>query len=281
MARLGKVVEKRSAQIEVDSTQAEQLKKKLKRAPTAGTRWSFSFTFFREIEKFGLSAGDVPQTWLLSVLERFKELGSQEVDEILSDHVKRDYYRFHPIDWNARNIPVKRKELDWIAEDYRDNEEEFPLAQFMVSMGRGRIIGFFDEKNVFQVVLLDPLHNMQPSSRFHYLVDPCSPLGCEFTRLHNSISDVVRKADHSCGCGVASAVGTLLKDNGSLEKYSVLPIRIDDPSIIDEAEEMVSSGAAESYADIFLEGLCSVVSRAPNAPPQPPADAPSPADVQP
>jgi len=107
----------------------------------------------------------------------------------------------HNISWDAKNVPITRDEIDWIDEDYRSNAEEFPLFQLAVSKAEGRFVGFLDEDNVFQIVLLDPLHNAQPSKFNDYKVQLSHPLGCEVTALKDEATlALARISGRSCGC---------------------------------------------------------------------------------
>ncbi|WP_416760853.1 hypothetical protein ACNI65_01880 [Roseateles sp. So40a] len=55
------------------------------------------------------------------------------------------------------------------------------MIQIAISKAEGRLIGFFDEEAIFQIVLFDPLHNAQPSKFNDYKVRLSKPLGCEVT----------------------------------------------------------------------------------------------------
>ena len=57
---------------------------------------------------------------------------------------------------------MKRQTWDQVDSVYLDNPEDYPWQQFQITRANGRVIGFWDEYHVFQVVLLDPEHNMQP-----------------------------------------------------------------------------------------------------------------------
>lgn len=63
----------------------------------------------------------------------------------MSNFTARDAYRFHPIDWAAKNIPIQRMDFDWIERKILENVDEYPFLQFQVSTALGRVIGFFDE----------------------------------------------------------------------------------------------------------------------------------------
>jgi len=162
------------------------------KAPESNKRWTFSFLYFRQIKKFGLDKSD--SNWFVSLLNRIKDFSSFRIEEFLSNPVIKNRLRYHDIDWTHKNVPIKRSDLDWIPKNYLENEEEFPIVQFMISQALGRIVGFWDEFYVFNIVLLDPLHNIQPSKNYHYKVDDCSPLSCKYSSLLKDIEDI--KNDH-------------------------------------------------------------------------------------
>lgn len=139
----------------------------------------FSFQFFNQIEYFGLDQCDAK--WFVSLLERLKDLSAKNTDELFTEKNKRGGYRYHEIDWNAKNTPIRKTDLNWIAKDILDNEE-ISFFQFAISTGKGRVIGYW-QLNVFYIVLLDPLHNLQPAKDYSYKVDNCSPLGSQYESL--------------------------------------------------------------------------------------------------
>ena len=132
----------------------------------------FSFKYFdhKKIpEMFGIGQAD--SKWYISILERLKSIESMDYswEGILSGSLGSNpkTLRIHPIDWDAKNIPISRNKLDWLPKDIIDNNEEFPLYQLSISTGKGRIIGFID-KCVYYIVLLDHNHNLQPSAKSNY-----------------------------------------------------------------------------------------------------------------
>ena len=73
-----------------------------------------------------------------------------------------------------------------------ENEEDYPFFQFQISTGLGRIIGFWDENyRFFNIVLLDPKHNLQPSKNYNYKVDNTSIEHSEITSLLMDI-DIIK-----------------------------------------------------------------------------------------
>ncbi len=57
----------------------------------------------------------------------------------------------------------------------------------------GRVVGFFDEDRVFNVVLLDPLHNIQPSKTYNYRVRASYIAQCQLTKLTVTMENLIRK----------------------------------------------------------------------------------------
>lgn len=174
-------------------------------------KWSFSFLYFKEIDYFGLSEED--NKWFIGVLNRLQDMSSKD-EKIFGEKGEKKIYKLHPIDWNAKNIPIKRTDLNWLPKEYIDNDEEFPMWQFSISKGKGRVIGFFDETSfVFYVVLLDPRHNMQPSKDYDYSVDECFPTGSEYDNLLLSINEVKdryrKKCTYSETCGILNDINTI------------------------------------------------------------------------
>ena len=122
------------------------------RKDTPPDKFLFSMQYWKQIDLFGLSSAKT--TWFISVLERLKklsEMSSKGIELLLSGGQKT---HSHCINWNQS--PITRKELDWIPKEINEDE----IVQINISIGKGRIIGFFEEC-VFYVVLLDEKHNMQ------------------------------------------------------------------------------------------------------------------------
>lgn len=87
-------------------------------------KWCFSFQFWKQIDFFGLSGKD--PAWFASLLIRLQEMSRETVDSLFHDSRKKDTLRYHRVNWGQTNIPIKREELDWVPEDYRLNEDEYP-----------------------------------------------------------------------------------------------------------------------------------------------------------
>lgn len=151
--------------------------------------WSFSFRYYNQVPYFGL--GGVSTKWFISLLERLRDLCKEDINNFFKDHRIKEANRYHKINWDAINIPIKRNEINWLDKNIIDNEDDYPFFQFQISTGLGRVIGFWNEDyKFFNIVLLDPKHNMQPSKDFDYKVDDTTIEPCEYTSLLNDIDNI-------------------------------------------------------------------------------------------
>src|SRR5262249_19783470 len=66
-------------------------------------KWRFSFRYWRQTEYFGIDQCD--KSWFASVLTRFAEVSSLDVEDALAGSYGSSL-RCHPINWNAKNIPI-------------------------------------------------------------------------------------------------------------------------------------------------------------------------------
>lgn len=148
---------------------------------------SFSFRYFTQCRYFGV--GDQDAAWFANLYNRLKDL-SVKTGSILDDfHTRRDY-RFHPIDWNAKECPITIEDLN-LPKNIIDNMEEDFIWQFQLSMGTGRVIGFFNEDySVFYIVLLDPKHNIQPAKDYGYAVDETAFAITKYEQIETSLIEL-------------------------------------------------------------------------------------------
>jgi hypothetical protein len=139
---------------------------------------------------------------MVSMLYRLGELSGLRVFDVMDDAgVREGTLRIHDIDWAGRNVPIKPEQFDWLPQARWMASDDFALIQIAVSKAEGRLIGFFDEEAIFQIVLFDPLHNAQPSKYNDYKVRLSKPLGCEVTALRHEVSQVMaRSRERACGC---------------------------------------------------------------------------------
>lgn len=131
----------------------------------------FSFAYFRQIEYFGL--GGCSTSWFTSIFDRFVTLSALAQKELQQ---QRDAYRYHPINWKQKNIPIQRHDLFWVPNGIIENEEEIDFFQLSVSTGTGRFVGYWGdvdtEPSTFYIVLFDPEHNIQPAQKHNYQKRP-------------------------------------------------------------------------------------------------------------
>jgi hypothetical protein len=173
---------------------------KVANEPATPTTWSFSFRYFGQRKYFGLDRTE--PKWFVSLLVRLKELSEINKDEFDRQQHLRDNARYHIVNWDAKNCPIRRSDIESMPPTYRNNEIEYPLFQFDIGKAFGRIIGFWNETStVFHIVLLDPLHNMHPHKIVDYRVRECYPLGSEYADLNIYLERVrTQRCEHeNCG----------------------------------------------------------------------------------
>lgn len=212
--------------------------------------WSFSFKYFKQHEYFGLE-GLTPK-WFISVLDRLRDLCKQEVDSFFTNRLTSGANRFHKINWNATNIPIRRSDITWVDKSIIDNDEEFPFFQFQISLGLGRVIGFWSEESrFFYIVLLDPKHNMQPSKKYDYRVDDTRIEFCEFTSLLMDIDNLKRAKCIDENCSYREKIELLPT---SLNRGSFVYFQIDD----EYYPEFIEKTKGRSIKEIIELGLLSI-----------------------
>lgn len=177
--------------------------------------WSFGFKFYKQIDLFGFS--NIEMEWFTSVFERLRDTSKMEYTGMTG--VLENGYRYHIINWDSKKCPLIRDQFDWIDSNYLHNEIEYPFCQFHVSKGKGRIIGFWDENNIFQIILLDPLHNLQPSSKVNYEIRDTFPIMSEYDSLLVDVQKILQKPCNHDDCS-------------TVKELQSLPNRLNDSNII-------------------------------------------------
>lgn len=222
--------------------------------------WSFGLRFFREIKHFGFDSSEIDRRWMVSVLHRLSELSGLRVMDVMGDRSMREgTLRIHDIDWAAKNIPIRPEDFDWIDERCRRLDGELALIQVAVSKAEGRLIGFFDAEDIFQIVLFDPLHNAQPSKYNDYKVRLSKPLGCEVTALRHEVSQVMlRSRERGCGCEIDLADALRWRRD---QRGCAIVMPVVDGTEIEDAEQLIAEGRVSGYRDIFAAGLVAVLER--------------------
>lgn len=223
-------------------------------------KWSFGMKFFREIKFFGFDSAEIDKRWMVSMFYRLGELSGLRVMDVMRDAgVREGTLRIHDIDWSARNAPLGPEDIDWIVEADHPPGREFSLIQLAVSKAEGRLIGFFDEEAIFQIVLFDPLHNAQPSKYNDYKVRLSKPLGCEVTALRHEVAQVMAKSrERACGCEIDLAAALQWRRD---QRGSAIVMPVIDGTEIEDADQLIAEGRVGSYRDIFAAGLVAVLER--------------------
>lgn len=182
--------------------------------------FTFSFQYYRQIPYFEI--GGVGNTWYISLIERLRELSNKNWLNFEKSVLEKRSLRYHEIQWNSTNVPIKRADLSWIDRDYLENEDDFPIIQFHVSKALGRVVGFWDAFHVFQIVLLDPKHNIQPSKYNDYKVDDTYFMSCEYSSLLVDLLKIQKKITEGCTCETCIEIKNLpskLNDTNLLILY--------------------------------------------------------------
>lgn len=213
----------------------------------------FSFQLWRQIEHFGL--GQQPRGWFHSLIERLHEMSNLDISVLHGDTSRgvAAKIRFHEINWKQRNCPIKLSDIDWIPAIIK-SQPEFILQQFHISKSLGRVIGFLDKNNVFQIVLLDPLHNMQPSKTYDYRVRHTNAAECDFTGLVSRLRSLVTQiSDEETRNRLLAGISTAVDE------------RVGHALIVDLSAELISSllelefgDACASAEDVLKIGVVEV-----------------------
>jgi hypothetical protein len=212
----------------------------------------FSFKFWRQIRYFGFDKSDVH--WFVSLLQKLNELGKQTIDSYRTDLRKRDVERFHKIDWNARNVPINKADLNWVDERYLNYSELYPFYQLQISTALGRIVGFFDERQVFNIVLIDPLHNIQPCKQFDYRVRDCSPEKGDYEIIFDKLQKVKGHLDADCEyenmrCPLRDTINTTIS---KYEELAVFFLSVDGHKKIVEFMDGQEINSFEDFIDVAI-----------------------------
>jgi hypothetical protein len=177
--------------------------------------WTFSFRYWSQIDNFGLDVPKVDAKWFASLLLRLKDLSSKTIEGFMANSVERDAWRYHKINWNQPNIPITKQDFEKLVPATVITEDT-DICQFTISMANGRVVGFFDHQDIFQIVLLDPLHNIQPSKLYDYAVDPTKVALTEIEAHRQKLTLLKKELDGKCvgnTCDLKESVSYLLEVN--------------------------------------------------------------------
>ncbi len=214
-------------------------------------KFIFSFRYYKQTDLFGLG-GSVDHGWFISFLDKISELSREDYEKLMSDFVKKDIWRIHPIDWSSKNVPLERKDFEWVDKAYLSNDEEYPFFQFQVGTALGRVVGFWDEAGVFNIIVLDRMHNLQPSQYSDYKLRD-APLGSgEFAHAIRLYEDGMKSCVPDCPCrGLYGQVQASL--TGRLGKEVVI-VGLE-KNHYEEAIRLVKDGLIDGVGDLVFQGL--------------------------
>ena len=152
-------------------------------------------------------------------------------------------------------MTLKLDDLDWLPQDYRD-QDNYPLCQFHISKAKGRVIGFFDDKRVFNVVLLDPNHNAQPSKDWEYRVRSCSPVNDDYEDLCGHLGRLQTEAPckEPDGCQLHFEFRRLRVSHATRDVFT---IELQEASVA-ALNRVLSEGKGKSIADVIELGILAV-----------------------
>jgi hypothetical protein len=212
---------------------------------------NFSFQFWRQIEYFSLNKSDLK--WFVALLDKLTELSSELLDEFRSNRRRQGAVRYHPVKWDQKNIPIKRSDLTWLDKDYRDNEKEWDFYQIHITKGLGCMVGFWDEQGIFNIVLLDPHHNIYPTKRTGYRVDKCYPL----ENMYSSLIDDIRQTrqDHNCpntGCSLQTQLRNMPLTMRS--HFNIVLFHLSNEQLT-KMEQLLDGGQCKTLDEILIAGI--------------------------
>jgi len=212
--------------------------------------WSFSFRYWKEMSYFEVNQQS--SKWFKSLLEKLSDMSEMKVGDFLENGILKDRNRYHKVNWKSRNVPIKKSDLSHVPKCFL-NEDDYEIVQFQLSKATGRVIGFFDNMRVFNIILLDPLHNLQPSRDFNYSVNPTSPTYTPFQLLHKKIRETLHSVQHHC----ETVCDPLVRLQQDIEdEYGNFHMIMVDSILFEDLSLRMEEKGCESVNDLLLEYLC-------------------------
>lgn len=215
-------------------------------------RWTFSFEFWIQRRLFGLDHENVSTKWFVTLLKSLKDLSSKTIKEVMQDPSSKKAYRLHSIRWGHR-CPIPEKDfLEQLPPKYRQKETE--IVQLGIEKSKGRIIGFLDAKNVFQVVLLDPAHNMQLTKDNQYTTVKTKILPDSYDNMVTKIKAISEDAEKLNPDGTGAhefiqSVRKILQDEEFASKQKFIAISED---MFDDINEILQEEPDHDSLDFLI-----------------------------
>jgi len=226
-------------------------------APPPPRRWTFTFRYWKQIKNFGLDR--LRDNWFVSLLERMHELGTQNIDDVMAyleegNKEAADALRFHKIDHDHEHVTMKREEFDWVDKTYLDYEDTYPICQVHVSKAFGRIIGFFDETKTFNVLLLDPNHNLWLTKFAEYKKRECLPLDSQYANLRSTIDKAIRHLNEEDHERAMQTLVRAIADRTAPDGITRVVVMLND-GYENKLVEVLAKKRAKSLQELFEHGL--------------------------
>lgn len=201
---------------------------------------SFGFKYFEQYDFFGLK--DKKNSYFIALLEKLKSFSNFTLTQFQSDSHIRHTNHIHAVNWNAKNIPIKKNDLK--IPDAEDTE----VICFKINSGGGRCAGFFDENRVFQIVLCDPQHNLQPSKDFGYKVNQTETEKTCFEYAHAHLQEI-----KNFQCDNQNCLTYTIQQKYEFEAYSYIYVINPDKAL--ELEQLKNDGMINCIHDVLDYGL--------------------------
>lgn len=232
------------------------------KAPTvANRRWCFSFRFFKQERYFAFEG--LNSSWFASLFDRLQSMCGLFLDEMKNPTLSGDL-RCHPVRWGDYSN-FTRAYFDWIPSPYFEAEEEYPLLQFMVSQSLGRVVGFFDEEEVFQVVAFDPKHNIQKSSGRTGRKD-CQPIRSDLMDLQTRVDRALAALDSNAPDAASKARFHLVQAATGVASQERVWVTIDlHEADANELHKHIVAQPGRSLRDVVERGLLAFLDDAQDA----------------
>lgn len=224
--------------------------------PEAGRKLTFSFEYWKQIPYFGMDR--VEGDWFIGFLDRLKVISQFTPSEWMRESSRGEAWRCHPIDWQKKNIPIRKRDLVWVPAEIRDNEAEYEFVQFGLGAGHGRVVGVWLDSERFAIVLLDPAHNIQPAEKWGSKIQECNEQPSTAGLVHIAVDRARKelKCDPAhCSAHEVFATVSIRKDFGAEAAYhEVVSVEVDyaDQSNL---QDLLKGGHIKSVRDVLKKGI--------------------------
>lgn len=179
-----------------------------------------------------------------------RNVSRESLKRIQTDRLLQDSLHYHEINWGQTNIPIKRENLTSLPRDILENEGDFPIFQFSISKALGRIAGFWHD-SVFNIVLLDPYHNLQPLKEFNYRVTPTSEMMNEH-EMYVANLHLIKSATTNCAAGQCSTQKALEFIASHDQPFGILYLNAE---YFNNAKELMKTGKVKSVEELVEFGI--------------------------